>query len=207
MVSADIVHEYSVTTTRPVPTPADEINAIFAPMIERATAQLRDEGFDDSRVRLEWSVDLRYGRQVHEVTTPVHAPTPLDDAGMEAVVDDFEALYERKYGKGSAYRGAGMEMTMFRLAARGLMVRPEIHAEPLSGADASAASMGRREIFVDASDGMAPADIYDFDRLVPGNVIPGPAVIHTPITTIVVQANQTGRMDTYRNILIEFDGG
>jgi N-methylhydantoinase A len=205
LVSADIVHEYSVTTTRPVPTPAAEINALYAPMIERARAQLAEEGFDDERVSLEWSVDLRYGRQVHEVTTPVRASTPLDEAGFQTLTDDFEAMYERKFGKGSAYRDAGMEMTMFRLAARGRMTRPEIIAEPLGDADPGPAHIGRRPIFVDARDGMEEADIYDFERIRPGNVIAGPAVIHTPITTIVLQDAQTGRMDELRNIVIEFD--
>ncbi len=205
LVSADIVHEYSVTTTRPVPTPAEEINELYAPLIERAQAQLAEEGFDDDRIELEWSVDLRYGRQVHEVTTPVRAATPLDEAGFQALVDDFETLYERKYGKGSAYRDAGMEMTMFRLAARGRMTRPEIIAEALGGEDPGAAQIGRREIFVDARDGMAEADIYDFERLAPGNLVRGPAIIHTPITTIALQDAQTGRMDEIRNIVIEFD--
>ncbi len=204
LVSADIAHEYSATATRPASTPAEEINAIFAPMMARARDQLASEGFGADRTRFEWSVDLRYGLQVHEVTTPVRAP-PLDDAGREALIEDFEALYERKYGKGSAYRGAGIEMTMFRLSARGAIARPEIVAEPLRGADPAAAHTGRREIFVEARDGKAPADIYDFDRLVPGNVVVGPAVIHTPITTMVIQERQTGRMDAYRNVVIEFD--
>jgi len=205
LVSADIVHEYSVTTTRPVPTPADEINDLYAPLIERARTQLADEGFADDRISMEWSVDLRYGRQVHEVTTPVHAATPLDEAGFQGLIDDFEALYERKYGKGSAYRDAGMEMTMFRLAARGRMTRPEIIAETLGKSDPAGAHIGRRKIFVDARGGMEDADIYDFEKLTPGNVVAGPAVIHTPITTIVVQDAQTGRMDEFRNIVIEFD--
>ena len=205
LVSADIVHEYAHTTTRPVPTPAAEINALFAPMIARARAQLGEEGFPETAIGLEWSVDMRYRRQVHEVTTPVRAATPLDEAGLAALVDDFEALYERKYGKGSAYRDAGIEMTMFRLSARGPMTRPEIPAEPLGGTDPGAARLGTREVFVDAADGLVPAAIYDFEKLAPGNLIDGPAVIHTPITTIVVQAAQTGRIDEYRNIVIEFD--
>jgi N-methylhydantoinase A len=205
LVSADIVHEYAHTSLRRVPTPAEEINALYQPMVERARAQLVEEGFAEADIQLDWSVDLRYGRQVHEVTTPVRAATPLDEAGLAALVDDFEALYERKYGKGSAYRGAGIEMTMFRLSARGPTIRPEIPAETLGGADPGAASLGTREVFVDAADGMAPAEIYDFEKLVPGNVVKGPAVIHTPITTIVVQAAQTGHMDQYRNIVIEFD--
>ncbi|MBT5777928.1 MAG: hydantoinase/oxoprolinase family protein, partial [Rhodospirillaceae bacterium] len=204
LVSADIVHEYSATKTLPVPSSAEEINAIYAPMLTEAKAQLAEEGFDESGTAFEWSVDLRYGRQVHEVTTPVRGDTPVSEASLAALVDDFEALYERKYGKGSAYRAAGMEMTMFRLTARGLMKRPEIEKLALGGKDASAAKTGRRPIFVDAVGELVESDIYDFERLTPGNEITGPAVIHTPITTIVLQDKQTGQLDEYRNMVIHF---
>jgi N-methylhydantoinase A len=204
LVSADIVHEYSYTATLPVPTPAADINKLYEPMLATAVKQLESEGFAKDRMRFEWSVDLRYSRQVHEVTTPVRAATPLSEAGMEQLVNDFEALYERKYGKGSAFREAGMEMTIFRLTARGLMNRPSIEKEALKGKDPSAAKLSRRPIFVEAKNAMIESDIYDFEKLEPGNVIAGPAVIHTPITTIVLQDKQVGHMDEYRNIIIEF---
>ena len=203
LLSADIVHEYSVTKTLPVPRPAGEINEIYAPMMERARAQLAAEGFGDEAIALDWSIDLRYGRQVHEVTTPVAGGGPMDDDAVGRLAADFEALYERKFGKGSAYRAAGMEMTMFRLTARGMVERPRIERAALNGSDPGAARIGTRDIFVEAQGGFAPAEIYDFERLAPGNVVAGPAVIHTPITTIVVQAGQSGRVDAYRNISIE----
>lgn len=204
LISADIVHEYA--TTRPMPAPDDPeaINRIYEPMTDRALLQLRAEGFSGDAIHLDWSIDLRYARQVHEVTTPVRGTGPMDQAALRAVVDDFETLYERKYGKGSAFREAGIEMTLFRLTARGLLDRPKLDGADLGAADPAAARTGRREIFVDARDGLAPADIYDFDRLSPGNVVEGPAVIHTPITTIVLQDRQIGRMDAYRNIVLEF---
>lgn len=204
LVSADIVHEYATTAPLPVPAPPAQVNRIFEPMIERAVAQLAEEGFTRPTMQLEWSIDLRYSRQVHEVVTPVQAPTPLDEAGLARVVEDFEALYERKYGKGSAFREAGIEMTMFRLTARGLMERPRIEPMKLGKLDASAARIGRRPIFVERAGGMTDADIFDFGKLVPGNRVVGPAVIHTPITTIVLQDGQTGTMDGYRNIVIDF---
>ena len=203
LLSADIVHEYTVTKTLPMPSPAAEINEIYAPMMARARTQLAAEGFADAAIALDWSVDLRYGRQVHEVTTPVAGGGPMDDDAVGRLSADFEALYERKFGKGSAYRAAGMEMTMFRLTARGMVERPRIERAALDGADPGAAQIGKRDIFVEAEGGIAPADIYDFERLAPGNVVAGPAVIHTPITTIVVQAGQSGRVDAYRNISIE----
>ena len=203
LLSADIVHEYSVTRTLPAPSPAGEIDAIYAPMVARAREQLAAEGFAGDKVALDWSIDLRYGRQVHEVTTPVHGGGPMDDDAVGRLVSDFEALYERKFGQGSAYRAAGIEMTMFRLTARGLVEKPRIERAALSGSDPGPARIGRRNIFVEAAGGFAPADIYDFERLAPGNVVAGPAVIHTPITTIVVQAGQSGRVDPYRNTIIE----
>jgi len=204
LVSADIVHEYSTTALLPVPSPAAGINRIFEPMTERALRQLADEGFTGANTRLEWSIDFRYSRQVHEVTTPVRVPTPLNDAALAQVIGDFETLYEKKYGRGSAFREAGIEMTMFRLTARGLMERPKMEAIKLGRADSSSARIGRRPIYVEAKSQMADADIYDFEQLAPGNVVRGPAVIHTPITTIVLQANQVGTMDGYRNVVIDF---
>jgi N-methylhydantoinase A len=204
LVSADIVHEYSRTTVLPVPSPPQAINEIYEPMIERARRQLKEEGFSADKIRLEWSIDLRYSRQVHEVTTIVRSQTPIDETGLGQLVSDFEAQYERKCGKGSAFREAGIEMTMFRLTARGLIDRPRLEPQPLSAKDASHAKIGRRSIFVDARNGMADADIYDFGKLVPGNAVLGPAVIHTPITTIVLQDKQRGTMDGYRNVVIEF---
>ncbi|GAB3625355.1 hydantoinase [Pandoraea terrae] len=202
LVSADIVHEYATTKHLPMPSPAEAINAIFAPMVDKALRDLKAEGFEGGRVQLDWSADLRYSRQVHEVTTPVRSTTPLDDDGVRQLAADFEAIYERKYGKGSAYREAGIEMTQFRLTARGLMERPKLEPVALAPADPSAARIARRPIFVEAAGAMVESDIYDFERLKPGNVVTGPAVIHTPITTIVLQANQQGSVDGFRNVII-----
>jgi len=205
LVSADIVHEYSATATLPAETDPKKINDLFDPMIGRALKQLESEGFTGDDVRLDWSVDLRYARQVHEVNTPVNGKVPMDAETLEELINDFESLYERKYGKGSAYREAGIEMTMFRLSASGLLRRPELDVEKLGAADATKAKTGHRKIFVDARDGMADADIYDFNKLHAGNQIVGPAVIHTPITTIVLQDKQRAEMDEYRNIIIALD--
>jgi N-methylhydantoinase A len=209
LLTADVRHEFAATVTLPSDASAAAIAAIaaiFAPMTERATAQLAAEGFAASDMRMSWSIDMRYRRQVHEVTTPVRAPIPLDDAGLAKAVFDFEELYERKFGKGSAYREAGIEMTMFRLTASGLLERPRLPLEPEGGADAQSARIGRRRIFVDARNALAEADIYDFVKLAPGNKLRGPAVIHTPITTIAVQEGQTARMDGFRNIVLEMEG-
>jgi N-methylhydantoinase A len=203
LATADIVHEYAVTETRLCPVPVDEINQIYEPMMTKARSTLHDEGFDDEHVEFHWSIAFRYAMQVHELVTPVHAETPLSEEGFLALIDDFESLYESKYGKGSAYREAGIEVTQFRLTAKGLINQPEITPQTLGEAGAKHALIGQRDVFVEGLNGFAEAQIYDFDLLQAGNEVAGPAVIHTPITTIVIQDNQIGSMDVYRNIIIE----
>ena len=203
LASTDVMHDYSTTLTKSAPCPAGEINAIYEPMLKTAADMLDREGFSGDKMSFKWSVGFRYAMQVHEIITPVRAATPLDDAGLERLIDDFEALYENRYGKGSAYRDAGIEMTRFRLSAAGRIDRPEVAAQAFADSSADAARTGRRRIFVDGHDGLTEAGIYDFEKLRPGNIITGPAVIHTPITTIVIQDSQQGFMDGYRNIVID----
>ncbi len=94
-------------------------------------------------------------------------------------------------------------MTQFRLTARGLIDRPEISPQDIGDENPTAAESGKRQIFVEGLNCLSEAQIYDFDLIQSGNVLNGPAVIHTPITTIVIQDKQTGRMDAYRNIILE----
>ena len=121
LISADIAHEYNVVQTLPMPSPLSKFPSIFDPMKNKALHDLGMEGFSESDIRMEWSVDLRYSRQVHEVTTKINSQLPLDEDGLKKLADDFEVLYEKKYGKGSAFREAGIEMTQFRLKAVGLL--------------------------------------------------------------------------------------
>ena len=97
-----------------------------------------------------------------------------------------------------------MEITAFRLTARGLMARPQIEKSAMDGHSSAHALVGERDAFIAARNGLGRTAIYDFPRLRPGNVVEGPAVIHTPITTIMIQDHQTARMDEFRNIVLEF---
>jgi len=202
MVASDVLHDYSVVNPMPLPVAPESIDAILKPMADRARKQLAAEGFSADQIALEWAVELRYRRQVHQVTTPLTGDLPVTEAALEKLQTDFEQLYERRYGPGSSYRGAGIELVTFRLKARGLMKRPHIEPMSLGSSDPSAAERGERPILVASEGMMRPVTVYDFEKLRPGNVVAGPTVVHSPVTTIVIHADQVGRMDGLRNILV-----
>ena len=91
LANTDVMHDYSTTLTKSAPCPAEEINAIYAPMLETAAQMLGREGFTQDKMSFRWSVGFRYAMQVHEIITPVRAATPLDEAGLARLIEDFEA--------------------------------------------------------------------------------------------------------------------
>ena len=73
----------------------------------------------------------------------------------------------------------------------------------LGASDATRAERGRRSVFIEETGAMQPVTVYDFDRMEPGNVVCGPTVIHSPLTTVVVHSGQVARMDGLRNLILE----
>jgi N-methylhydantoinase A len=202
LITSDIVHEDQTTHPLRPPVDLDVLNGIFNELDGRVRAQLRAEGFGDADIRVTRSIDMRYRRQVHMLTTPVVGNGRLSAENMEQTLALFEQLYQEKYGKESAYREAGIELVSFRLRGAGALKKPEFRVQDLGPADPSAARVARREAWVHQARAMQPVDGYQFDLLAPGHVVPGPAIIWTPITTVVISPDQAARVDEFKNLVI-----
>jgi N-methylhydantoinase A len=203
MVASDVLHDYAVVRAMPMTTDPEPVNAILAPMAQHAMRQLGEEGFAADKVDLEWIVEMRYGRQVHQVSTPLQNGYPVTAQTLGALQLEFEQLYERRYGRGSSYRAAGVELVTFRLKARGMMSRLRMEPVALGASDAARAERGTRPIMIEETGAMQAVTVYDFERMEPGNVVRGPTVIHSPLTTVVVHTGQVARMDGLRNLILE----
>lgn len=212
LVTSDIVHEELVT--RPMREPMDPlaVDEIFSELTERVLDQLRTEGFEGDRVEIARAVDMRYRRQVHiitvpvEVTVPIKTPGPITADILATTVDLFETLYRQKYGRESTFREAGIELVSFRVRAAGLVRKPEFTVGQMTGPDPSAALVELRLAHVPDVGGAQEVPAYDFERLRSGNQVAGPAIIWTPITTVVLGSRQVAACDEYRNLLIRSAG-
>ena len=89
----------------------------------------------------------------------------------------------------------------------GAIRKPEIAPSPLGASDASAAVVATVNAWVDEAGAFQPVPGYSFERLQPGNRIEGPAIIWSPITTLVVASGQEARLDGYRNLVIATQSG
>ena len=207
LITSDIAHEDQ--TTYPMHDPVDlpKLQQIFSELTESVWGQLNEEGFADERITLQRSIDMRYRRQVHILTVPVEGEGPLDQALLEDTIERFEALYREKYGEESAYREAGIELVSFRMRGSGAVRKPEFRIQKPGDPDASGAVAKRVSVWVDKAGEMMEVDGFDFRLLDPGHQIEGPAVIWTPITTMVIAPGQTARIDEHKNLVLSTGAG
>lgn len=202
LITSDIAHEDQITQPMHAPVEPEHVQTLFDELERRMVSQLADEGFSGAQISLRRSIDMRYRRQVHILTVPVAGDGPLSEDSLEQTIQLFERLYEEKYGKESAYREAGIELVSFRLRGEGAVRKPEFTVQDMADRDASHAIVKTVESWVDKHSMLEQVPGYDFNLMQPGNALEGPAIIWTPITTLVVAPGQIAAVDEYKNLVI-----
>ncbi|MDE0032388.1 MAG: hydantoinase/oxoprolinase family protein [Deltaproteobacteria bacterium] len=202
LISADVTYEYGMSDHVVAPFDPGRLNAGFDTLRTRAAADLATAGFRDGGTEMLRSVDMRYRYQVNEINVPIPGRGPLGDADLEQLYARFDDLYEQSFGQGAGYPEAGREMLSLRVTAIGKLARPAVHRSEAAPGDAREARKGTRAAHFEEHGDFVATDVYDFDRLSPGASLAGPAIIETPVTTIVVNPNDRAEMDEFRNIVI-----
>ena len=203
LISSNVVYEYGKSDHLLVPGDLDRINANFSLLVEKALADLRSTGFQQREIKITRSLDIRYRYQVHELNVPLAAGiAKISAEEMDQVYGRFDELYEQTYGAGSGYRDAGKEIMVFRVIAIGEMEKPTIRSYPIEKNSVDKSLKGTRQVYFEEYDRFTATKIYDFSRLTPGAEISGPAVIETPVTTIVINPNDSAAIDEFRNVKI-----
>ena len=201
LVSSDVIYQYGRSERLSVPAEIKRIRDGFTGLVERAVSSLRAAGFAESEMHIVRSLDMRYRQQVHELNVPF-APgiAGLSEAELEEIYDRFDELYELTYGPGAGYREAGKEIMAFRVVATGELKKPRLRKYALQQNHAEAALKRERPVYFEEQMDFMPTKIYDYGRLAPGSELAGPAIIETPITTIVINPKDRALVDEYLNV-------
>jgi N-methylhydantoinase A len=201
LVSSDVIYQYGRSERLSVPAEIKRIRDGFTGLVERAVSSLRAAGFAESEMHIVRSLDMRYRQQVHELNVPF-APgiAGLSEAELEEIYDRFDELYELTYGPGAGYREAGKEIMAFRVVATGELKKPRLRKYALQQNHAEAALKRERPVYFEEQMDFMPTKIYDYGRLAPGSELAGPAIIETPITTIVINPKDHALVDEYLNV-------
>lgn len=202
LASSDIVLTAEASDPVNWPTPASEVNAVFARLEAEVRERLHAQNLEFAQVQMHREVEMRYTMQMAEVTTPV-PPGQLDDEAVREVGRRFEALYERLYGKGSGFADAGLQAITYRVRAVGaLSIRASLpQAEAARG---EPQPTGSRQVFLDVRRGWQQARVYDYRTLKAGARIEGPSVVEAPTTTVAIPQGCSGTVDRLGNLVLRY---
>ena len=199
--SADVLHVYEKAELLIAPFDAQRISTIFAALEERGKAQLRADGILDDAMQFHRSADMKFRLQIHRVEVPV--PTgALTSHDAEALLQTFADKYETLYGKGSAFKEAGVEIGVLRVTAVGKIPRPRLAYQVPKSAEAE---VGSRDVYWREMQKFVTTPIYTGATLAAQTTVEGPAVIEMPETTIVLRPNSHGQLDEYGNFIIRIN--
>ncbi len=197
IATADVVHTRQATRFLPLPGPSDELNED----LDRLEAELLAEASVDAAAthRFERFATLRFRRQTsgEEVALPWARFT---GDRLSALVDEFVQRYEELFGEGVAHVAAGVELAALRVDLIVPMARPRL-ASWTDGASAQARPKGERAAWFEGR--LHPTRIFEMAGLAPGVELAGPAVIESPLTTVVLPPGAHLRVDPFGNFVIE----
>ncbi len=174
----------------------------FADLEASLLRELDQEGLPTERLSVRRFAELQFRGQVHTVRVPIeNGDLTADDEG-ERIIAGFAGLYEAKYGRGTAYRKAGVEVVNFVVEATAGLPLPHTPFLAPDGVDSEQARAGERDAYAPEEHELQRVPVYDAERLRPGHEIAGPAFVDAEDTTILVGAEHSLWVDGLSNLRI-----
>ena len=157
--------------------------AAYRAMEQQAAAELAEQGFTAESRGLIRHADLKVAGQTYELSLPLPQVGQLDAAGLRALLDAFARLYRERHA--FFFDGEPIELVNLRVAALGHNASIELPRHARASVDPAAALKATRPVYFE-SIGFTPTAVYERDRLRPGMVVNGPALIEEQTSSTLV---------------------
>jgi N-methylhydantoinase A len=183
MLISDIKHDYVHTYARDFDAvDLSEVSVIYKDIVAKALETLKTENVPAERVVVGYSADLRYVGQFNEVEVPAFAGGHFTPEALKTLAADFHKRHDDLYGYSTP--NSPMEIINLRVSVRGVTDKPSVDTYPKQSADPSAARINTRKAWFEGA--FVETPVFDGLKLFNGNVVPGPAIVVQPTTTILV---------------------
>lgn len=198
MLATDLRYELSRSFMAPIRSMnAEALRSAFAELEVLGRQKLAR--LNPAEVDIRRRVDMRYGEQVFEISTP------LDSLDLERgdLLDEIEARFHERHEEVYTYKSLMQEVIMvnIRVSAIGRLdqMKPGVAAptEPVS------AAVGIRKIYHGGHWQEVP--VYQLESLAVGKTFDGPALIETRTTTVALREGDQARINRLGWVEIAID--
>jgi N-methylhydantoinase A len=189
MLATNIIKDYVHTVMLPGNTSVEKLQASFAQMSQKGIFDIRNEGIAEDAIKIHCSLDARYIGQSYELNIPY----------TTSFHHDFQTAHLRLYGY--SYPDKAIEIVNLRLKAVGAIPQIRLPEIPTGNQNFSLAPIKYQQVELNGSTSSIP--LYDFEHLLPGMQLTGPALVVSPDTTILIDQGDKVNIDKYQNLLID----
>ncbi len=175
----------------------DQLQVAWDELIEKVAVEFDKNGIERKNVDFRLYFRMQYQGQLNdlEIEAPISSFRETQD--WDALVNAFEETYTRVYAKAATSPELGYSVT--GAIVRGIVdvAKPRIPEEPLVGeTPPEEAYLGKRNVYWDGK--YLEADIWEMEKLQPGNRIEAFAILESPATTFVIPPGFTTYLDKHR---------
>jgi N-methylhydantoinase A len=189
MLNSEVIKDYVNTVMLPGTISLEDLSKRFSPLISRGKIEIIKEGFEDDKIDIRCSLDLRYAGQSYELNIPY----------TQDFISEFQQAHQFLYGY--SYNDKAIEIVNIRVRAIG-KVDP-INLQPYKPDHKNIVPTPLKNIFVEMSECRKTVPVYNYHQLSPGINFIGPALIVSNDTTILLYVNDRVSVDMYQNLLID----
>lgn len=175
------------------------INRELDVLKEQANQWLKQENVPKDQRLIECKIDMRYLGQNYELSIPVYGELQTEEDLLN-LTSAFHSEHEKTYGY--ANEKEVIEFINYRVVAIGEVSKIDLRNYEIGDHDSSKALVGERDVYFEEEDRFVKTRIYQRKKLLPMNVIEGPAIVEQMDSTVVIPPNCTAEIDLYQNIVI-----
>ncbi len=179
--------KYNYMAAIPVRLEGDEtyvrINALYKEIETKGIEHLKSDGFGDSEIDVQRSMELRYVGQIHDCTVDIDM-FDINAQTIEQVKDAFHARHEQLFTYSE--RENQVELVNIESTLYGRVERPN-PASIRGDWRLEEALKDHRDLIFSDDGALTSVPVYDGARIGAGQQISGPAVIEETTATLVVQ--------------------
>ena len=179
----------------------DKVNDILQSLGNKCRSFVDDTAVNSIGHRIDYAVEARYRHQVWEIDVPLRGEQIQSQEDLEQLVQDFHAAHEAIF----TFRDEASPVEMVGWTAKVRCRLREADVGRLAGSDQHAVGESRRVYFSDS--GKIDAALHRFEDLEERHVLPGPAIIESPFTTIVVDRDACFSRSPAGSLIIEIGRG
>jgi N-methylhydantoinase A/acetophenone carboxylase len=190
----DIMHVYELSrkltlmepVTRQLSNEFQPFNAAVESLMEGARRDLAGEGLDPASASFVLELDMLYGGQFHVKRTLSPLLFIRDEHDVRTICDAFDKEFSEAFSPFVVNPEGGVFVESFILKA--IVPTKKVSLPKLSTekSNPDAALKGSRPVYWPDQKDFSTTKYYAFEKLRPGNVVPGPAVVEGEYTTMVI---------------------